>query len=102
MKNTAFLILKTKWFDLIKSGNKTSEFRDDKPYYQTRLLDKNIQKCIFQKGYSANERMIADVIEIKRIFYKGRPTIELKLGNVIHIDKEPDIPYEPIYSDITE
>lgn len=32
------LILKTKWFDMIKSGEKTEEYRDVKPFYISRFF----------------------------------------------------------------
>lgn len=32
-----FLPLKAKWFDLIKSGQKTTEYRELKPYWLIRL-----------------------------------------------------------------
>lgn len=33
------LPIKRKWFDMILSGEKKEEYRDIKPYYDTRLLD---------------------------------------------------------------
>lgn len=32
------LPIKRKWFDMILSGEKKEEYRDIKPYYDTRLL----------------------------------------------------------------
>lgn len=37
---TLDLILKTKWFNIIKSGEKTEEYRDIKPFYINRLFIK--------------------------------------------------------------
>lgn len=37
---TLNLILKTKWFDMIKSGEKTEEYRDIKSFYINRLFIK--------------------------------------------------------------
>ena len=36
--STLHLFLKDKWYDLIKSGDKTEEYRDIKPYWLNRLL----------------------------------------------------------------
>lgn len=33
------LPIKRKWFDMILSGEKKEEYRDIKPYYDTRLMD---------------------------------------------------------------
>lgn len=36
------LTLKKKWFDLIASGKKVHEFREDKPYWRKRLVDEHL------------------------------------------------------------
>lgn len=38
MPKTLYLPIKKQWFDLIKAGIKTEEYRDDTPYYQSRLI----------------------------------------------------------------
>lgn len=79
----AFLILKKIWFDKICSGEKKSEYRDNKPYYRTRLLDKHIKQVVFQLGYDSSAmRILAEVKEIKEILRDGKPTIEIVLGNI--------------------
>ena len=35
------LPLKAKWYDLIESGIKTEEYREDKPYWRKRLMRSN-------------------------------------------------------------
>lgn len=76
-----FLVLKAKWYDLIKSLEKTSEFRDNTPYFRTRLLNKPITHIVFQKGYG-KDKILAEVKEVKEIERNGRPTIEVVLGNI--------------------
>ena len=34
---TLDLVLKKKWFDMIASGEKTEEYREIKPYWESRL-----------------------------------------------------------------
>jgi len=62
-RNTKMLILpiKKKWFDMILSGEKKEEYRDIKPYYETRfrnawkgsLIGGNANREImFRNGYS--------------------------------------------------
>lgn len=46
------MTLKKKWFDMINSGEKTEEYREIKPYWIVRLVDKDIFK-----GYTS-ERFI--------------------------------------------
>jgi len=48
------LTIKKKWFDMILSGEKKEEYREIKPYYNSRF-DKCLGKCIFvnfRNGYS--------------------------------------------------
>lgn len=69
-----FLILKTPWFFLIASGDKTVEYREATPYWSKRLLDYReccAFKChqprvIFQHGYAADAlRIEADITSIR-------------------------------------
>lgn len=56
MKKPLFLILKKRWFDLIQSGKKTTEFRSYNTYWCKRLLKgqdtlKDFTTVLFQLGY---------------------------------------------------
>jgi hypothetical protein len=44
------LIIKKKWFDMILSGEKTEEYREIKPYYESRLRF-NKTHIRFRNGY---------------------------------------------------
>lgn len=53
------LTLKKKWFDLIASGEKKIEYREDKPYWRSRLIKEPYGKAMFDEihfrnGYSKN------------------------------------------------
>ena len=53
------LTLKKKWFDMILSGEKKEEYREIKPYWQTRFLEsdtinKNFDAVLFKNGYAKN------------------------------------------------
>lgn len=55
------LVLKKKWFDMIASGLKTEEYREIKPYWEKRLLDKlgNLIKydiVHFSLGYTGDPK----------------------------------------------
>lgn len=48
---TLTLPVKKKWFDQIKSGDKSEEYRLDNSYWQKRLLGKEFDKVIITWGY---------------------------------------------------
>lgn len=60
-ENMLILPIKKKWFDMLLSGEKKEEYREIKPYYETRfrnvwkgsLIGGNAQRQImFRNGYS--------------------------------------------------
>lgn len=67
------LPIKKKWFDMIKSGEKKEEYREIKPYYDSRFFNeykRNRNTCfyvIFRNGYSKNSPSIKCMISL----YKG-------------------------------
>ncbi len=93
------LTLKKKWFDLIASGKKEIEYREDKPYWRKRLLDgvdpKDFDIVRFKNGYGNVPTMD---VEFKGIAFTGPEwctpangevltggTIAIKLGKVLSI-----------------
>lgn len=53
------LVLKKEWFDMIKNGNKREEYREIKPYWTKRLIDKDgnfksFTHVKFRNGYTNN------------------------------------------------
>ncbi|MCP4988679.1 MAG: ASCH domain-containing protein [Colwellia sp.] len=48
------LTLEIKWFDMIASGEKKEEYREIKPYWTTRLINKTFDVVLFRNGYSKN------------------------------------------------
>lgn len=52
MKTIVFFLTR-KWFDLVASGRKTSEYRQVKPFWTRQLKDAKPGDCIiFRRGYS--------------------------------------------------
>ncbi len=45
------LTLKKRWFREIRDGKKTTEYRDFKPYWITRLEGKTFDEVHFRNGY---------------------------------------------------
>lgn len=83
MKNLS-LVLMHKWYDLIESGEKTSEFREMKPYWVKRLEGKHYDTVTFQRGYT-NIKQCYKIIEIIKTtkandLDPNRPVYEIKLG----------------------
>jgi len=93
------LTLKRKWFDLIASGKKTMEYRENKPYWQKRLLNggdpKHFDIVRFKNGYGNVPTMD---VQFKGIAFTGSEwctpkngevligdTIVIKLGDVLSI-----------------
>lgn len=65
------LPIKKKWFDMIKSGEKKEEYREIKPYYDSRFFNEykrnNNNLCfyvIFKNGYSKNSPSIKCYISL--------------------------------------
>ena len=74
------LPIKKKWFDMIKSGEKKEEYREIKPYYNSRFK-KNcikeiyynpIREIIFRNGYSKNSPSIKCKVEITEGYSKEK------------------------------
>lgn len=72
------LILKYKWYDLIKSGKKKIEYRDHTRYWVNRIWGKDF--VTFHRGYTS-ETM---TFRIKYVNW-GRKTIEIHLGEGIDV-----------------
>lgn len=93
--------LKKKWFDKIKSGEKTHEYREVKPYWTNRLqlameilydFDEKCYPCEMRLGYPKNTDY-DKIIEVKIVSIKiinGKNT-DLKINKPVY-----DIEFELI------
>ena len=63
------LPIKKKWFDMIKLGEKKEEYREIKPYYDSRLLGYYISHLettiILRNGYSSNSPTIKCKVKVE-------------------------------------
>lgn len=50
--NTLDLVLKHKWYNMVESGEKKEEYREIKPYWDTRLRGKIYGFVKFHKSYT--------------------------------------------------
>ena len=58
-KTILHLTVKREWFNKIKSGEKTIEYREVKPHWKTRLGGMTFDKIIFVNGYMGDSPSIA-------------------------------------------
>ena len=85
------LTLKKQWFDMIASGEKTEEYREMKPYWHKRLLNRKYDAISFRNGYSKTAPTM--LIEFKSLYSglglisHGAPSSQhvyiLKLGEIL-------------------
>ncbi len=69
-KTTLTLTLKKKWFDMILSGEKKEEYREDKFYWQQRLSILDDDEFIMHRSF--------DYIKFKNGYAKDCPTMVVK------------------------
>lgn len=97
------LTLKKKWFDLIASGKKTEEYRDIKPYWTRRLIDRNgyrhFDEVHFRNGYKKDSpfmRVICKEIDSPMtneniVFGSDLDRYVIKLGKILEIKNHKPI-----------
>ena len=91
------LILKKEPFEAIKNGKKKAEYRDYKPYWIKRLMNKDesfkqFDSVRFRNGYPKNAPTL--LIEIKGIriikrrrnWFSSQKYFEIELGQFANID----------------
>ena len=95
MTKSLRLVLTDHWFEEIKSGRKTSEYRKDTDYWYRRLklcninfTEKPAKTVVFQKAYRKNPELME--FEIENIIWHAKGTktdlktedavFEIKLG----------------------
>jgi len=93
-KSILFLTLKKEPFEQIKSGVKTSEFREYKKHWIQKLLNpdesfKTYDLILFQNGYRSNApRMLVEfkgikINKYKTGFLKWGKEFEIELGKIV-------------------
>ena len=77
------LTLKKKWFDMILSGEKKEEYREIKPYWETRLL-KPVQSPFVRRFKKY------DFVEFKNGYAKDAPTIVIECVKIDYGDGQTE------------
>lgn len=66
---TLILPIKKKWFDMIRAGKKKEEYREIKPYYETRFnklfADNDTAVITLRNGYSKSSPSIDCLVSLK-------------------------------------
>lgn len=92
--NILFVVIKKKYFDLIKSGQKKEEYRLITEYWKKRIEGRDYSHIIFQVGYSKTAERIKVVYEgyckryIKHEFFGNKETkvYALQLGKIVPLN----------------
>ena len=85
MSKILHLTLKKKWFDLISSGEKKTEYREMKPYWKKRLEGREFTEIHFKNGYSKDAPFMRIECEgmIKNQEFMGKRCYALILGEIL-------------------
>lgn len=85
------LPIKRKWFDMIKSGVKTEEYREIKPYYKSRFRVFDFDRLVavkFRNGYTKNSSSITCICSLSKGYGKpecGAPDKECYILKIIKV-----------------
>jgi ASC-1-like (ASCH) protein len=80
------LTLKKKWFDLIRSGKKTTEYREIKLYWSTRLLNQNFDEIHFRNGYNPKSPfMRVEWKKLEKEKFEGLMCYAIRLGKILEV-----------------
>lgn len=75
------LTLHRQWFDAIAAGEKSVEYREDKPYWQRRLDGRQYQEVHFRNGYQPGAPFMR--VECRGISKNG--CYQIHLGKIIEV-----------------
>ena len=108
MPKTLYLPIKKQWFDLIKAGIKTEEYRDDIPFYQSRLIcqtedqEKDSYDLIYGGNIIGGVNHLAiqkmrryDFVEFRNGYAKNAPKIRFKNPRARYDFGKPEWGAEP-------
>lgn len=77
------LTIKRQWFDEIATGAKTTEYREIKPYWTTRLEGRAFDEVHFRNGYQPD----SPFMRVKYLGCLKKDLYEIQLGEVIEIKR---------------
>jgi hypothetical protein len=86
MTRILHLTLKKKWFDLIRLGKKTTEYREIKPYWSTRLLNQEFDEVHFRNGYNPKSPfMRVEWKKLEKEEFMEHICYAIRLGKILEV-----------------
>lgn len=85
-QTTLQLVLKTKWFRMIESGEKLQEYRDITPYWWKRIFQSDFIENPMKGGYAGKHRFVRFRLGYK----KNAEEMTFKLGHIGIGNANPD------------
>lgn len=82
-KRILHLTLHRKWFDQIASGEKKHEYRDVKPYWEKRIINRTYDEIHFTNGYGKNRPFMR--VKWQGYTVIGGNCIALSIGKILEI-----------------
>ena len=79
--NILHLTLHRKWFDRIAAGTKTTEYREDKPHWRTRLDGRSYDEVHFRNGYGPDRPFM----RVKCLGISKNGCFQIHLGKILEI-----------------
>lgn len=93
MKTILPLTLKRQFFDEIAAGEKTVEYREQKPYWKTRLEGKTFDLIRFRNGYHRDApEMDVEFRGWKKVRKWGGAYYAISLGRILKIKRRKVAP----------
>ena len=99
-KKILHLTIKKKWFDKIAKGTKKKEYREEKPYWDKRLLDgegfyKQFDEVHFRNGYGKDFPFMRVKCKSIELDYRDEPEGRkwyhiISLGKVLEVKKNAE------------
>ncbi len=77
------LTLHREFFDAIAAGRKKTEYREDKPYWRARLIDREYDAVVFRNGYASNAPLMR--VECLAIGKDRQGRFAIRLGKILEI-----------------
>jgi ASC-1-like (ASCH) protein len=83
-KSVLHMTLKREWFDKIAAGTKKEEYREQKPYWERRLMGRSYDEIIFRNGYGTHvPEMRVEFLGVTRRGTGKSAVFVIRLGRVL-------------------
>lgn len=83
-------MLHKEWFNKIASGEKKEEYRENKPYWKSRLSERDYDEVHFRNGYNPDSPFMR-VKWLGTYFDKSNNRFVIRLGEILEISRHKKI-----------